>query len=430
MTDLSENNFRVTTVCISRVTTGLPIVALCALLFGCSSSADSKQQKAQAAGPRSVSVATAPVQKQDVPVYLSGLGAVTAFNTANIKSRVDGQIMKVNFQEGQNVREGELLIEIDARPFQVQLEQMQAQLFRDQAQLRDAQLNLERYTALIPSGSIAQQQVDTQKALVDQLQGTVRTDQAQIDNAKLQIVYCNITAPFSGRVGLRQVDPGNIIHASDTNPMLILTQLQPIAVIFTLPEDVLPTVSKHMKQGTLEVDAFSRDDQTKLATGKLLTIDNQIDPTTGTAKLKAVFSNSDNQLWPNQFVNADLLLETRKNSTVVPTAAILRGPQGTFVYAVNPDKTVQDRLVTVSLTQGDTTVIASGVNPGDIVVTDGQDKLQRGSRIEPRNPTPSSGRGLSPNGGGRRQAVGSSGSDSSGSAAPGSGAPGSGAPGS
>ena len=408
-----------------RVVTVLATVALCAFLFGCTSSADSKQQKAQAAGPRSVSVATAPVQRLDVPVYLSGLGAVTAFNTANIKSRVDGQIMKVNFQEGQNVREGDLLIEIDARPYQVQLDQMQAQLFRDQAQLRDAQLNLERYTALIPSGSIAQQQVDTQKALVDQLQGTVRTDQAQIDNAKLQIVYCHITAPFSGRVGLRQVDPGNIVHASDTNPMLILTQLQPIAVIFTLPEDVLPNVSKRMKQGTLEVDAFSRDDQTKLATGKLLTIDNQIDPTTGTAKLKAVFSNADNQLWPNQFVNADLLLETRKNSTVVPTAAILRGPQGTFVYAVNPDKTVLDRPVTVSLTQGDTTVITSGVNPGDVVVTDGQDKLQRGSRIEPRNPTPSSGRGLAPNGGGRRRAAGSSGSDSSGSAAPGSGAPGS-----
>ena len=189
---------------------------------------------------------------------------------------------------------------------------MQAQLFRDQAQLRDAKLNLERYTALIPSGSIAQQQVDTQKALVDQLEGTVRTDQAQIETAKLNIVYCHITAPFNGRVGLRQVDPGNIIHASDTNPMLILTQLQPIAVIFTLPEDVLPNVSKHMQRGPLEVDAFSRDDQTKLATGKLLTIDNQIDPTTGTAKLKAVFANTDNQLWPNQFVNADLLLETRK----------------------------------------------------------------------------------------------------------------------
>jgi multidrug efflux system membrane fusion protein len=376
---------------------------------GCSSSADTKQQKAQAAGPRAVSVATAQVQRQDVPVYLTGLGSVTAFNTANIKSRVDGQIMKVNFREGQTVKEGELLIEIDSRPFQVQLDQMQAQLFRDQAQLTDAKLNLQRYTSLIPSGSIAQQQVDTQKALVDQLEGTVRTDQAQIDNAKLQIVYCHITAPFAGRVGLRQVDPGNIVHASDTNPMLILTQLQPIAVIFTLTEDVLPTVSQHMQKGTLEVDAFSRDNQTKLATGKLLTIDNQIDPTTGTAKLKAVFSNTDNQLWPNQFVNANLLLETRKNSTVVPTAAILRGPQGTFVYSVNPDKTVQDRQVTVSLTQGDTTVITAGLNPGEMVVTDGQDKLQRGSRIEMRTAAPS-GRGGAPDNGAASSAPGTSGS--------------------
>ncbi len=406
MNDLDERKPRVTTV---RVTTLLTIAIGCACFLGCTSSADSKQQKAQAAGPRAVSVATAQVQRQDVPVYLTGLGAVTAFNTANIKSRVDGQIMKVNFREGQNVKQGELLIEIDSRPFQVQLDQMQAQLFRDQAQLRDAQLNLQRYTSLIPSGSIAQQQVDTQKALADQLEGTVRTDQAQIDNAKLQIVYCHITAPFAGRVGLRQVDPGNIVHASDTNPMLILTQLQPIAVIFTLTEDVLPNVSQHMQKGALEVDAFSRDDQTKLATGKLLTIDNQIDPTTGTAKLKAVFSNTDNQLWPNQFVNANLLLETRKNSTVVPTAAILRGPQGTFVYAVNPDKTVQDRQVTVSLTQGDTTVITAGLNPGDMVVTDGQDKLQRGSRIEMRTSAPSGRRG-SPDNGAASSAPGTSGS--------------------
>jgi multidrug efflux system membrane fusion protein len=374
---------------------------LCAFLVACSSSSDPRQ-KAQAAGPRAVSVAVARVQQQDVPVYLTGLGTVTAFYTANIKSRVDGQIMKVNFQEGQIVHEGELLIEIDARPYQVQLEQMQAQLFKDQASLRDAKLNLDRYTALIPSGSIAQQQVDTQKALVDQLDGQVRTDQAQIDNAKLQIVYCHITAPFTGRVGLRQVDPGNIVHASDTNPMLILTQLQPIAVIFPLPEDQLPTVARHMKQATLEVDAFNRDDQTKLATGKLLTIDNQIDPTTATAKLKAVFDNKDNQLWPNQFVNASLLLETRKNATVVPTAAILRGPQGTFVYAMNPDKTVQDRAVTVSLTQGTITVVTSGLSPGDVVVTDGQDKLQRGSLVEPRSGGPSAGQGTS--------ALGSSGS--------------------
>ncbi|HEY3971678.1 MAG TPA: MdtA/MuxA family multidrug efflux RND transporter periplasmic adaptor subunit [Candidatus Sulfotelmatobacter sp.] len=391
---------RVTGIWDARVPTILILAAVCAFFVGCSSGADPKQQKAQAAGPHAVSVATAPVQQKDVPVYLSGLGAVTAFNTANIKSRVDGQIMKVNFQEGQTVKEGDLLIEIDPRPYQASLDQMQAQLFRDQAQLRDAKLNLERYTTLIPSGSIAQQQVDTQKALVDQLDGTVRTDQAQIETAKLNIVYCHITAPFTGRVGLRQVDPGNIIHATDTNPMLILTQLQPIAVIFTLPEDVLSNVSKKMHQGTLEVDAFSRDDQTKLATGKLLTIDNEIDPTTGTAKLKAVFDNKDNQLWPNQFVNADLLLETRKKSTVVPTAAILRGPQGTFVYTVNPDKTVQDKAVTISLTQGDTTVITEGVNPGDMVVTDGQDKLQRGSKIEMRGATPSArlsgGRGVSP----------------------------------
>ncbi|MGB7821289.1 MAG: MdtA/MuxA family multidrug efflux RND transporter periplasmic adaptor subunit [Candidatus Sulfotelmatobacter sp.] len=358
-------------------------LSLCASFSGCSSA--DKQQKAQAASPRAVSVAVAKVEQREMPVYLVGLGSVTAFYTANIKSRVDGQIMRVNFQEGQIVKEGDLLILIDPRPYQVQLEQMQAQLFKDQASLRDARLNLDRYTTLIPSGSIAQQQVDTQKSTVDQLDGQVRTDQAQIDNAKLQLVYCNITAPFTGRVGLRQVDPGNIVHAADTNPMLILTQLQPIAVIFTLPEDQLPTVAQHMKNSTLLVEAYSRDYQTKLATGKLLTIDNQIDQTTGTAKLKAVFDNKDNQLWPNQFVNANLLLETRKNSTVLPTAAILRGPRGAFVYAVKTDKTVEARPVTISLTQGNTTVITSGVNPGDMVVTDGQDKLQTGSTIEPRN---------------------------------------------
>jgi len=389
------------------------------LLFACSV-ADSKQQKAQAAGPRSVSVAVATVQRQDVPVYLAGLGSVTAFNTANIKSRVDGQIMKVNFQEGQTVKEGELLIEIDARPYEVQLEQMQAQLFKDQASLRDAKLNYDRYAALIPSGSISQQQVDTQKATVDQLDGQVRTDQAQIDNAKLQIVYCHITAPFSGRVGLRQVDPGNIVHAADTNPMLILTQLQPIAVIFTLPEDVLPTVAQRMKSATLEVDALSRDDQTRLASGKLLTIDNEIDPTTGTAKLKAVFDNKDNRLWPNQFVNANLLLETRKNSTVVPTAAILRGPQGTFVYAVNADNTVEDRAVNVSLTQGNISIVSNGLNPGDVVVTDGQDKLQRGARIDRRGATSTGSRGTPVNGPAQGQAAPNADSSKATAVAPGS----------
>src|SRR5271166_3012862 len=371
-------------------------MGVCVFSSGCTSA--DKQQKAQAAAPHAVSVAIAKVQQQDMPVYLVGLGSVTAFYTANIKSRVDGQIMRVNFQEGQIVKEGDLLILIDPRPYQVQQEQMQAQLFKDQASLRDARLNLDRYTTLIPSGSIAQQQVDTQRATVDQLDGQVRTDQAQIDNAKLQLVYCNITAPFTGRVGLRQVDPGNIVHAADTNPMLILTQLQPIAVVFTLPEDQLPTVAQHMKNSTLLVEAYSRDNQTKLATGKLLTIDNQIDQTTGTAKLKAVFDNKDNQLWPNQFVNANLLLETRKNATVLPTAAILRGPQGAFVYAVKPDNTVEARTVTISLNQGNITVVTAGVNPGDTVVTDGQDKLQTGSKIEQRTARPSNNSGT--NGGG------------------------------
>jgi multidrug efflux system membrane fusion protein len=378
-----------------RVALTVALALLAALFSGCSGT-DYKQQ-AHAAAPRPVSVSIAPVQKQDMPVYLSGLGSVTAFNTANIKSRVDGQIMQVAVKEGQTVRQGQLLIEIDSRPFQVQLEQAQAQLSRDQAQLGDAKLNLDRDTALIPSGSISQQQVDTQRALVHQVQGTVSNDQALIDNAKLQIVYCHITAPFNGRIGLRQVDPGNIAHATDANPMLVLTQLDPIAVVFTLPEDVLPSVAQHMRKATLEVDAFSRDDQTKLATGKLLTIDNQIDQTTGTAKLKAVFDNKESQLWPNQFVNANLLLETRKNSTVLPTAAILRGPQGTFVYAVKPDKTVEARQVTVSLTQGNTTAVTSGLNPGDMVVTDGQDKLQTGSAVEPRASGPSGGPNASPN---------------------------------
>lgn len=396
---------------VARAVVICTLAAVCAFVSACSSG-DPKQRAQAASGPRAVSVAVAPVQRQDVPVYLSGLGSVTAFNTANIKSRVDGEIMKVNFREGQDVHQGELLIEIDSRPYQVQLEQVQAQLFRDQAQLRDAKLNLERYVSLIPSGSIAQQQVDTQRALVDQLDGTVRNDQAQINSAKLNITYCHITAPFNGRIGLRQVDPGNIVHASDTTPMLILTQLQPIAVIFTLPEDVLDRVAQQMRKRPLEVDAFSRDDQTKLAQGKLLTIDNQIDPSTGTAKLKAVFDNKDYKLWPNQFVNADLLVEVRKNSTVVPTAAILRGPHGAYVYSVNPDKSVQDKPVTVALTQGDTTVVTSGVNAGETVVTDGQDKLQPGSHIEPRNSAPSKGSGGAPvTGAVRRGPTGNSQSD-------------------
>jgi len=355
--------------------------------LGCQS-ADSKDKQALAAAPRAMPVAVTAAVQQDMPVYLTGLGSVTAFNTVSVKSRVDGQLVQVNFREGQQVNKDDLLVLIDPRPYEVQLAQAQAQLYKDQASLRDAQLNYQRFKDLLQvSGAMSQQQVDTQKATADQFEGAVRADQAAIDNAKLQITYCHITAPVAGRIGLRLVDVGNIVHATDQNPMLVITQLQPISVIFTLPQDSLPVVAKKMKQGALTVDAYSRDDQTKLATGKLLTIDNQIDQTTGTGRLKATFDNKDGILWPNQFVNVRLLLDVRKNSTLVPSVAVQRGPQGTFVYVVKPDKTVEARPVTVAMTELNQSAIASGLQPGDIVVTDGQDKLQNGARVETRSRT-------------------------------------------
>ncbi len=360
------------------------VLMLCAMLVSCSNS-DPKPTTARAAAAQVVPVGVATAKKQDMPVYLSGLGSVTAYNTVSLKSRVDGQLVQVNFKEGQHVNQGELLALIDPRPYEVALSQAQAQLFRDQASLRDAKLNYQRFKDLLQqSGAMSQQQVDTQQATADQLEGAVRADQAAVDNAKLNLAYCHITAPISGRIGLRLVDVGNMVHATDTNPMLVITQLQPISVIFTLPEDQLPAVAQKMAKGTLPVDAYSRDDQTKLATGKLLTIDNQIDQTTGTGRLKAIFDNKDATLWPNQFVNVQLLLETRKDATIVPAAAIQRGPQGNFVYAVKTDKTVEVKPVTVAITQNNLTAIASGIAPGDVVVTDGQDKLQGGSKVEPR----------------------------------------------
>jgi membrane fusion protein, multidrug efflux system len=282
------------------------------------------------------------------------------------------------------VKKGDLLAIIDPRPYEVQLEQAQAQLFKDQASLRDAQLNYQRYKDLLQnSGAMSQQQVDTQKATADQLEGAVRNDQATVDNAKLNLVYCHITAPESGRVGLRLVDPGNIVHASDANPMLVITQLQPITAVFTLPEDQVQTVAQHMRAGPLQADAYSRDDLTKISSGKLLTIDNQIDQTTGTARLKAVFENKGNELWPNQFVNVHLLLETRKNATVIPTAAVQRGPQGNYVYVVNPQNKAEVRQVSIAITEGNLAQITSGVSPDERVVTDGQDKLQPGSEVQP-----------------------------------------------
>jgi multidrug efflux system membrane fusion protein len=362
------------------------IAGMCAAFVSCGGDSG-KTTSARANVTQAVPVTVATAERRNMPYYLTGLGSVSAFYTDSIKTRVDGELMEVNFKEGQFVKKGDLLVVIDPRPYQVALEQAQASLFKDQAGLRDAKLNYERYKGLLQnSGSMSQQQVDTQSATVDQLEGMVRTDQAAIDSAKLNLVYCHITSPIDGRVGLRLVDPGNIVHATDTNPLLVITQLQPIAVLFTLPEDQLPTVSQHMGKAQLEVDAFSRDNQTKLATGKLLTIDNQIDQSTGTGRLKAVFDNKENTLWPNQFVNARLLLETRLNSTVIPAAAVQRGPQGTYVFVVKPDNTVDIRNVDVAFTQENLTNIASGIAPNDVVVTDGQDKLQEGSHIETRAP--------------------------------------------
>src|SRR5215472_17060162 len=350
-------------------------------LTGCSGSGPSQ---ARANAPQTMPVTVAPVTQEDLPIYLTGLGSVQAYYTVSVRSRIDGQLVDVKFKEGEFVKQGALLAVIDPRPYQAQLDQAQAQLFKDQASLRDAQLNYQRYKDLLQnSGAMSQQQVDTQKATVDQLDGTVRNDEATVENAKLNLVYCHITAPVSGRIGLRLVDPGNIVHAADTNPLLVITQLQPITVLFTLPEDQLTEVAPHMRQRSLEVDAYSRDDQTKLASGKLLTIDNQIDQTTGTGRLKAVFTNEDGVLWPNKFVDVHLLLETQKNATVIPSAAVQRGPNGDFVYVVKPDKTVENRAVTVALTQGLVSNIASGVSPNEIVVIDGQDKLQPGSHVEP-----------------------------------------------
>lgn len=362
------------------------------ILGGCGhTSADSKQKGSgggkggRGGGAQmTIPVAVAKAEVRDLPILLNGLGSVEAYNTVAVKSRLDGQLIRINVKEGQEVKEGELLAEIDPRPYEVQLSQAQATLFKDQSALKDARVNLERFQQLYKDGVISKQQFDTQGSLEGQLDGAVRADQAQIDNVKLNLVYTRITAPVSGRIGLRQIDVGNMVHAADSNGLLVITQLQPISVIFSLPQDNLQAVSQHMSKGRLAVDAYSRDDRTKIATGSLITIDNQIDTTTGTAKLKAVFDNRDRSLWPNEFVNVHLLLEVRKNNIVVPSAAIQRGPQGTYVFTVKPDKTAEMRNVTASISQGNFTAISQGLQSGETVVTDGQDKLQPGTKIEIR----------------------------------------------
>jgi multidrug efflux system membrane fusion protein len=323
------------------------------------------------------------VHRGNIGVYFSGLGAVTPIYTVTVKARVDGELINVLDHEGDIVQKGDLLMEVDPRPYQAQLEQYEGQLVRDQAVLDNAKVDLARYQGLLKQNAIPEQQVATQQAIVAQSEGVVKSDQGQINSVKLNLTYCKITAPITGRVGLRLVDPGNIVHAADANGLVIITQVQPISVIFTISEDQLPTVREKMRAGKiLQVDAYDHDLQMKLAQGTLTTFDNEIDQTTGTVRLRATFDNKDDTLFPNQFVNIRLLVQQKQGVVLLNSAGIQRSGANTYVLLVKPDSTVTLRNVTAGTTEGDQTEITSGLQAGDTVVTTGVDKLLEGSLVK------------------------------------------------
>jgi len=328
-------------------------------------------------------VVGAPASLGNVDIVMNGLGTATPLRTVTVRSRVDGELMRVLFQEGELVKEGQLLAEIDPRGFKVQLEQAEGQLAKDRALLENAKLDLVRYQALYKQDSIAKQQVDTQLSLVRQYEGAVRVDRSQIDSARLQLSYTQIAAPVAGRVGLRLVDQGNIVRAGDANGLVVITQLQPVAALFTVPQDSMPAVMRRMQSGEkIPVEAWDREQKAKLADGELVSADNQVDPATGTVKLKAQFGNEDGALFPNQFVNVRMKLDTLRDVVVIPSAAVQRGAQGLFVYVVRPDNTVTQRVVKLGPAEGLRVAVSEGLTAGEVVVVDGMDRLRPGAQVD------------------------------------------------
>jgi multidrug efflux system membrane fusion protein len=380
-----------------RWQTGITLILLIAvtayLVHLLSAKPEEDYEKSRKFAEPEIAVAAVAASQGDFPVYLSGLGTVTALRTVTVRSRVDGELIRIAFKEGQMVHAGDLLAEIDPRAFQVQLMQAEGQLLRDEALLNNARIDLVRYKTLLEQDSIAAQQTVTQESLVKQYKGTVEIDRGVLANAKLQLSYARITAPITGRLGLRLVDQGNIVHASDTTGLAVITQIQPIAVVFTLPEDDLPGVMKQFHSGEgLAIEAYDRSDKIKLAQGQLLAVDNQIDTSTGTVKLKGQFANEDGALFSNQFVNIKLNMDTLRSVTIIPTAAIQRGIMGSFVYVVEEDQTVSVRPLTLGPAEGEKVAVLEGLQPEERVVVDGADKLREGVKVKliTRDPAPSS----------------------------------------